>query len=377
MEPDRKYRMTRIAIAHDWLATPRGAERVLSEFCSIFQNVEVYTLFGNPDFLPGVVGQHSVYVSTMNRIPGVAQYYRYLLPLFRGAVAELKVDQADLLLSISHSVAKAIPHASDIPHICYCLTPTRYIWEPQLYGLSMPGSWKGKLAAWATQGLRRHDLQSNKQVDHFVAISKTVQERIRTHYQRDSEIIYPCVDLDFYRPQYRLRQDFYLIVSALVDQKRIGLAVEAFNQNGKKLRIVGSGPLERTLQSLSGENIEFLGWQSDDAIVEFYNSAQALIFPGSEDFGMVPVEAQACGCPVIAYQEGGVTETIVAGETGLFFPEATADSLNLAIQQFERSSFDAARAVVNSKRFSRSVFYQAWNAFLKRIGFNLPELNSF
>ncbi len=365
--------MTHLAISHDWILTTRGAERVLSEISGLFGKTSIYTLFCNDGSLPDNLDRCDVRTSPLNRLPGVERYYRYLLPFFRPAIKAFRVEDADLLISISHSVAKGIRHRIDIPHVCYCLTPARYIWEPQLYGPSLDGFLRSSFLSLASRGWKEWDLETNRQIDFFVAISRTVQERIERCYGRSSEVIYPCIDLDFHRPLRLPREDFYLVVSALVPQKRIELAVEAFNQNGKTLVVAGAGPQRATLQRAAATNIRFLGWQSDETIRDLYNRAKALVFPGTEDFGLVPVEAQACGCPVIAHHSGGLTETVVSGETGVFFADHDPDSLNDAIGRLESLDWDPHKAVLNATRFSRPEFRRRWKSFLGQIGFELPE----
>ena len=315
----------RVAISHDWLLRHRGGEKILKEFCLNFEDLAIFTLFFRPDRIDPAIGEHSIFVSPLGRWPGVNHYYPYLLPFFRYGIERFYVQEVDVLLSISHAVAKGIPHASGIPHICYCLTPMRYLWSEQLYFPKPEWSLKRKLLNVFSKRLRAWDLASNRGVDFFVAISQTVSKRIQKIYGRPSQVIYPCIDAEFFHPLDVPREEFYLIVSSLVPYKRIDLAVEAFNQNGKSLLIAGEGSLRRKLSSKARPNVRFLGWQPNEEIRRLYSQARALIFPGTEDLGLVPLEAQACGCPVIAYGEGGATETVTEGETGLFFVEAGAD----------------------------------------------------
>ena len=206
-----------------------------------------------------------------------------------------------------------------------------------------------------------------------MAVSRTVQQRILRTYSQESRVIYPFVDLDFFRPTASSREDFYLIVSGLVPNKRISLAVEAFNRSGKALRIVGSGPLLRRLRRMARPNVQFLGWQPDDEVRRLYQTARGLVFPGHEDFGLVPVEAQACGCPVIAYGEGGVTESVVAGETGVFFQDRTPDALREAVEVLEKSPLEEGKMIQNAKHFSRDRFWSEWRQCLGELGLD-PDL---
>lgn len=344
--------------------SPRGAERVLKEFCRFSGLLSLYVLFLSPGRIDPLIKRHVVFASTLSRLPGVERYYRYLLPLFPRAVERLRVRNADLLLSISHSVAKGISRDPDIPHVCYCLTPMRYLWRTELYGEELRSSWQGLCLKLVSGRLKKWDVETSPRVDHFVAISRTVAERIRSVYNRQAEVIYPCVDLDTFEPRNAPREEFYLMASALVPHKRVELAVEAFNRLGRPLWIVGNGPLSSRLKRRARRNVRFMGWLPDPELRDLYCRARALIFPGVEDFGLVPVEAQACGCPVIALGEGGATETVREGETGLFFDEPSPESLLQRVHDFERSRFDPRRAVEHARRFSRRRFFAEWRSYL-------------
>lgn len=364
--------MDGVAIAHDWLLHVRGGERVLKEFCLCLEEVSVYTLFLRAKGLDAAIRRHAVYVSPLGWLPGVSRYYRYLLPWFPRGIEHFRIREAALLLSISHAVAKGIPHQRGIPHVCYCLTPMRYLWlERRLYFPGHGWSWKQKLLEAVAGRLRKWDLDSNNHVDFFVAISTTVQRRIERIYNRVSEVIYPPVDLDFFCPGNSARGEFYLVVSSLVPYKRIDLAVEAFNQNGRPLLVVGEGPQRRMLRRQARSNIRFLGWQPDREVRRLYRTARALIFAGEEDFGLVPVEAQACGCPVLAYGQGGATETVRDGETGLLWGEADPRSLCAAIRSFEQATFSEAQARQNAARFSRHRFREEWRRYFKKLGLDI------
>lgn len=362
----------RIAIAHDWLLRHRGGERVLKEFCQRFKNVSIYTLFFDAEAVHPVIKLQAIYVSRLGRLPGARHYYRYLLPWFRRGIEHFHVRKADLLLSISHAVAKGIPHETSIPHVCYCLTPMRYLWEERkLYFPNRRPSFQEELLERVSHKLRQWDLESNRSVDFFVAISHTVKERIKRTYDRDAEVIYPCVDLELFHPANggrRKRGGFYLVVSSLAPYKRIELAIEAFNRCGKPLLIAGDGPMRHRLARRAKSNIRFLGWITDEELCRLYNTAQGLIFPGVEDFGLVPLEAQACGCPVIAYGEGGATETVIEEETGLFFRDATVEALLGAIDVFEKTRFEERRIVENACRFSSDRFRFEWKRFFQKNG---------
>lgn len=360
--------MNRVAICHDWILDPRGAERVLVELASGWDRLEINTLFLDPASLHPSLQERTVFVSALNPLPGVRRYYRYTLPLFPRAALSLLVRNADLVLSISHSVAKAFPREPGIPHVCYCLTPMRYLWEPHLYGKELRASLPGLALSYWARSLKSWDRETSSSVDYFVAISKTVQKRIKRVYGRDSTLVCPCTDLNFYTRSPVKREDFFLVVSGLVPQKRLDLAIQAFNLHGDRLLVVGSGPLSRVLQTRAGSNIEFLGWQSDEAIRELYRKARALISPGLEDFGLVPVEALACGCPVIAFGEGGATEVVEDGVTGVLFPEQTAPSLLEALESFDSIRFRPEVLRQSAQRFSRQRFRRSWQQFFGEVG---------
>ena len=360
--------MNRVAICHDWILDPRGAERVLVELASGWDRLEINTLFLDPASLHPSLQERTVFASALNRLPGVRRYYRYTLPFFRRAALSLLVRNADLVLSISHSVAKAFPREPGIPHVCYCLTPMRYLWEPHLYGKELRSSLRGLALSYWARSLKSWDRETSGSVDYFVAISKTVQKRIKRVYGRDSTLVYPCTDLDFYTPSAVKRENFFLVVSGLVPQKRLDLAIHAFNLRGDRLLVVGSGPLSRVLQKRARSNIEFLGWQSDETIRELYRQARALIFPGLEDFGLVPVEALASGCPVIALGEGGATEVVEDGATGVLFPEQTVPSLLEALESFDSIRFRPTLLRQSVQRFSRQRFRRSWQEFFAKVG---------
>jgi glycosyltransferase involved in cell wall biosynthesis len=361
--------MTRLAIAHDWLIQPRGAERLLREFCLACSPITIYTLFARPQRIDPAILRHPLVRSPLDRLPGLDRYYRYLLPLYRWGIERLQVRDVELLLSISHAVAKGVPCADGIPHLCYCLTPMRFVWFPQFYGPALEGSrWRRRLLRLLAGGLRRWDVESAKRVDHFVAISRTVQERIAKVYGRPSEVVHPCVDLDELPEGTGPREPFYLVVSALVPHKRLDLAVEAFNRSGRTLVVVGEGPQRTELRGRARSNIHFAGWLPDPEVRRLYTRAKALVFPGVEDFGLTPLEAQACGCPVIALGQGGVTETVDDGETGVFFRSPDPDDLNRAVERLEGLIFDPRKLRAAASRFSREEFRNRWRSIFERCG---------
>ncbi|MBX3412335.1 MAG: glycosyltransferase [Pirellulales bacterium] len=379
----------KLALVHDWLTGMRGGEKCLAALCRRFPDARLFTLLHAPGSTSPDIERMQITTSFLQHVPGVEARYRYLLPLMPKAVERFAIPaDVDLVVSFSHAVAKGVRVPVGVPHVSYCFTPMRYAWHlrgeyfrstDELVAverdteLSRPGYgvFSGKLARRPVEfardtlldRMRDWDRRSAERVSHFVAISRTVAARIRECYGRESTVIYPPVDTDFYTPAQQPREDFYLVVSALVPYKRIDLAIATCNYLGKRLIVIGRGPETEKLKTLAGPSIEFLGWQTDEEIREHLRRCRALLFPGHEDFGIVPLEASACGAPVIALERGGATETILAGDenslgTGFFFREPTVDSLATAIEMFEARPelFCPQLAREQAERFSAQRF---------------------
>lgn len=358
--------MPRLALVHDWLTGMRGGEKCLERLCLLFPDSTISTLFHSRGRLSPTIENRSIQASWLQHLPGWQRYYRYLLPLFPSA-ARWRFPECDLVFSLSHCVAKAAKPQAAVPHVCYCFTPMRYTWhmkEQYFNTARTPTTWmRDKLL----NRLRDWDCRTSDRVTHFIAISQTVRQRIRECYDRDSVVIYPPVNVDFYSPALLPREDYYLVVSAFAPYKRIDLAVEACSKLGRRLLVIGTGQDDKRLRALAGPTVEFLGWQSDEAIRDHYRRCRALLFPGEEDFGIVPVEAQACGAPVIAYGRGGATET-VRHDTGLLFDDQSVEGMMDAIQRFELvANFDPTVARKWAKRFSAQRFDAEINAFIYRV----------
>ncbi len=356
----------RVALSHDWLNGMRGGEKCLEILCELYPDAPIYTLFYEKGKVSDKIARHAVFSSRLQRFPSVFNRYRYYLPFYASAVSAFKLKKYDLVLSTSHCVAKGIRKNKEALHVCYCFTPARYAWGFfEDYFSSM--NWFSRLLIGRTlKRFRKWDLKNNQGIDHFVAISQTVRQRIQKHYGREAEVIYPPADTVYYAPDgISVKRDGYLVVSALVPYKRIDLAVRAFNRSGKKLVIVGDGPERKKLEGMAKKNIRFLGWQPDSVLRDHYRRSLALIFPGEEDFGIVPVEAQACGCPVIAFGRGGVLETVLENETGVFFREQTEESLMNAIQRFESGFLDPELARKNAERFSKERFQMEMKSMIQ------------
>ena len=343
----------RVAVIHDWLNGMRGGERVLEALLELYPSSTIYTLFHERGKVSPHIESHRIVTSWLDRIPGIYKHYRNLLPVFPAAVNSLDVSAFDLVISSSHAVAKGVRSGHAV-HICYCHTPMRYLWDAgEDYSFN---SVRQSVLAVVRHRLRRWDQKTAAGVDHFIANSSFVRDRIRKYYGRDADIVHPPVDTSFFKPSTNPREDFYLAAGALVPYKRLDLAIEAFNRLGTRLVIAGTGPELNRLRKMARSNISFLGWVTDETLRRLYQSARALVFTAREDFGIVPVEARACGCPVIAFGAGGCLETVRAGLSGIFFAEQNPDSLASAIRTFETVPWPQDRVRNEVEIFSRESF---------------------
>jgi glycosyltransferase involved in cell wall biosynthesis len=344
-----------VVLVHDWLTGMRGGEKCLEPAARRWPSATLFTLLHNRGSVSSAIERLHPVPSFLNRFPGWPRYYRYLLPLMPLAARWPIPADADLVLSFSHCVAKAAAPPPGVPHVCYCFSPMRYAWH--MREAYFRRGLKARLLDLVLKRLRDWDRRTAGRVTHFVAISKTIQGRIKECYGRDSVLIHPPADTAFYTPAGVPREDFYLVVSALAPYKRFDLAVEACERMGRKLVVIGSGQEAKKLQAAAGPTVQFLGWQSDETIRDHYRRCAAVLFPAEEDFGIVPVEAQACGAPVIAFGKGGSTETIrPLGQdhpTGVFFEEQTTDAVIDAMERFERDRdrFDPTAARANAEPF--------------------------
>ena len=358
----------KIALVQDWLTGMRGGEKVLEKICTLYPEAPVYTMVHDRGSVSEIIENREIKTSLLQRLPLGVSRYRYFLPLMPILVKSLDTSSYDLVISTSHCVAKNVKPVKGGVHICYCHTPMRYIWDMFGHYFSLRENTAVYLMMKLFRPyLRRADVRASGNVDHFIANSRTTAERIKRYYGRESEVIYPPVDTEFYTPSGDVnREGYYLIVSSLVPYKKIGIAVEAFNKSGRKLRIIGSGPEEKKLKGASGRNIEFQGWRGAEALRDNYRRCRGLIFPGVEDFGIVPVEAMACGAPVIAYRKGGVTESVIDNVTGMFFNEQKAESLNETLNRFEKIKLDTGRIRARAEEFSEESFLSRFKSFTER-----------
>ena len=364
------------ALVHDWLTGMRGGEKCLEVFCELFPDADLYTLVFDPDSVSPAIRRMNVKTSWIDRLPGARKRFRYLLPTFPRAIESFELGDYDLILSSSHCVAKGVLPGGAL-HVAYVHSPMRYVWD-------MHDAYFGKGAPWAARAgmaccrayLQRWDVRSAKRVHYFVANSNHIAGKIRKIYAREGPVIYPPVDMDKFHISDH-RETFYLIVSALVPYKKIDLAIAAFRQLKLPLKIVGEGPLRSSLEKQAGANIEFLGWVDNARLAELYAGCEALIFPGEEDFGIVPLEAQASGRPVLAYGRGGVRESVMAiddldngsaaNPTGIFFTEATPAGVIEAVERYQtiKHRFEPAMLRLHASQFSRPAFKRRMKQFIE------------
>jgi glycosyltransferase involved in cell wall biosynthesis len=359
-------RPLRVALVHDWLTGMRGGEKCLEVMCELFPDAPIYTLLHVKGAMSPLIESKTIHTSFLQRFPFVEQKYRMYLPLFPFAIEAFDFSDYDLLLSTSHCVAKGAKPRGDALHLCYCFTPMRYVYEmyDEYFGKGQAGMATRMAMKIVAPLLRAWDKKTADRVHHFVAISEHVRQRIYRHYGRDAEVIFPPVDTAKFQAS-RRDKGYYLIVSALVPYKKVDLAVKAFNKIGKRLIIVGKGPDEEKLRYLAKPNVEFVGWKSDDELALLYAGCTALVFPGEEDFGIVPLEAMASGKAVIAYGKGGALETVQDGLSGVFFYEQTVEALEIAVSKAEQMQFDVENVRNRALRFSRSIYKDAMKKFIE------------
>jgi glycosyltransferase involved in cell wall biosynthesis len=335
--------------------------------CERFPDAELFTLVHVPGSVSPVIERRRIHTSFIQRLPFVARLYRQYLPLFPAAVEQFEFDSVDLVVSISHCCVKSIIRPARVRHLCYCLTPMRYAWDQfdAYFGPDRIGALPSRLMRPVMASLARWDRDTSTRVDRYVAISHYVAGRIGRYYNRVATVVYPPVDTTFFHPDSAPAERFALVVSALVPYKRVELAIDACARAGMPLKIVGDGPDRPVLERRAGSNTEFLGRLSDNDVRTLYRRAALLLLPGEEDFGIVPLEAQACGRPVVALGRGGARETVVDEETGLLVDEPSADAFADAIDRAGRQQFDADVIRRHAERFSRDRFGDEMEALIK------------
>jgi glycosyltransferase involved in cell wall biosynthesis len=354
----------RVALVHDWLTGMRGGERVLHQLAQIYPDADLYTLFHIPGATSPEIEKLRIHASPLSSVPGAARHYRKLLPLFPWAIRRFELNGYELVISCSHAVAKSVRIAPDTPHLCYCLTPMRYVWN---HADSYLGRGALRTAAWPlVAGLRAFDRRTSgpDHITRFTAISRAVASRIRHCYDREARVVHPPVDIDRIHPNRQPPEAFYLLLGGFVPYKREDLAIEAFRRLRRRLVVAGDGPLRARLEAGAPDNVEFVGRVSDGELADLYASCRALIYPQEEDFGIAAVEVQAAGRPVIAFAGGGALDTVIPLErddhwlrhervsttadgvpgaldsetaaTGMWFAPQTPEALIEAVLRFEK-----------------------------------------
>jgi glycosyltransferase involved in cell wall biosynthesis len=369
----------KIALVCDWLTGMRGGERCLEAVCKLYPDADIFTLIHIPGSVSPEIESHKIYTSYIQKLPGDSKTFRRYLPLFAHAIRKFDLSEYDCVLSFSHCVAKNVRVPKGVPHICYCHTPMRYAWDMRKEYLS---AYKGS-KRWAIglllDYLKHWDKNTASRVTHFIANSKNIRNRIKKAYNRDSIVIYPPVDCGRFAVSGR-DNGYYLIVSALVPYKRVDLAIAAFAGFDRKILVVGNGPELPRLKVMATTNVTFIENASDSEIAEYMQNCTALIFPGEEDFGIVPLEAQACGKSVIAFGVGGALETVIpywqdkrgkqnSNATGIFFYEQSPDVIRQAILQFEelKHCFNPLNCRGNAERFNYPHYLQAMRDFIQNV----------
>jgi len=359
----------RVAVIHDWLTGMRGGEHVLEAILDLVPEADLFTLFHFPGSVSPGIESHPIHTSGLQSLATHVSNYRNLLPLFPRAVRQWDLSGFDLVISSSHAVAKGVDSRGK-PHLCYCHTPMRYIWDR--FDDYFPWGLKRALARPLAARLRRWDVATSAGVTRFVANSNFVRERIRAYYSRDAAVVHPFVDDAFLAaPLSDRRDDFHVVVSALVPYKHVELAIDAAKASGRGLVVIGGGPLLKPLRARSGPpgepNVQFLGYVSREVIIDHIGRAQSLILPGVEDFGITPLEAMALGTPVVALGTGGVRDTVIPGATGTFFDTAGVHSLRQALDETESRAWDRTAIRAHAATFSRERFQREMLAELSQV----------
>lgn len=347
----------KVALAHDWLTNMGGAEKVVINFKQIYEDSPIYTVSYNEQNLDPELRNIDVRTTFIDKLPKGKTNHQMFLPFMPTAWEQLDFTDYDVVLSSSSSCAKGIITAPDTTHICYCHSPMRYAWEFYYEYMEREklGKAKKKLIKYIMNYIRMWDKASADRVDYYVANSKNVAKRIYKHYRREADVIHPPVKGSYFNISDK-DEGYFLIVSRLVPYKRIDLAVEAFNELGLPLVVIGGGSQLEYLKSIAKDNVKIMGRQPDEVIKEHYANCRAFIFPGEEDFGITPLEAQASGRPVIAFGKGGALETVVSERTGLFFEDQKTDELVKAVKQFEKMNWDKEDIRKHALTFDEEIF---------------------
>ena len=356
----------KLALVHDWLTGMRGGEKALEVVCERFPEAELFTLLHVRGSVSPVIERRPIHTSFVQHLPLAARHYRNYLPLFPSAIERFSFEGFDRVLSLSHCVAKSAVTPAGVPHLSYCFTPMRYAWDQfdAYFGPDRIGRAGSALMRPVMARMARWDRKTATRPDRYVAISHYVAGRIGRYYNRVASVVYPPVDTDFYRPDDTASEPFALIVSALVPYKRIHLAIEACDRAGLPLKIVGNGPERTSLERVAAGRAEFLGRLSNDDVRSLYRRARMVLLPGEEDFGIVPLEAQACGRPVVALKRGGSLETVIPGTTGVLVDDMSVEAFADGIAEANATRFDMAAIRAHAQTFGRGRFGDQIEALL-------------
>ena len=355
----------KVALVHEWLTTLGGSERVVMALHRMFPDAPVYVTVHDPDQLPAEYRALDVRPSFIQRLPGAKKRHQAFLPLMPTAAECHDLRGFDLVIASHHAVAKGVITDAGCLQLAYVHTPMRYAWDLTHEYQATLSPWQRMLAAPLLSYLRAWDVASSLRVDHYMANSRVVAERIQKHYRREATVFHPPIQVaDFALGR---SEDHYLVVSRLVPYKRVDLAIEAANRTGAPLRIVGDGPLYRELKAMAKPNVEFLGSVPDAEVRRQYSQCRAFLFPGFEDFGLTPLEAMASGKPVIAYGRGGALETVVDGVTGVFFGEQTTDGLIAGMRRFEQLDWSAEAIRRHASTYDEACFAEHVGGFVERV----------
>ena len=358
----------RVAIVHYWLVGMRGGEKVVEALCEMFPQADIFTHVYVPDAVSETIRSHRVTTTFINALPAAKRLYKRYLPLMPLALEQLDLRDYDLVISSESGPAKGVIPPPATRHLCYCHSPMRYLWNMFHDYRRQSGLLTRMMMPPLAHYLRVWDTVSASRVDHYVANSQAVAGRIRRYYGREADVVWPPVDTGAFAPVGTVeRGDYMLMVGELVSYKRPDLAIEAFNRMGRKLVVIGGGEMLDRIRRLAGPTVTVLGPAPFAQLQHHYARCQALIFPGEEDFGIVPVECMASGRPVIAYGRGGAIETVVPGVSGMLFDEQSVQALIDAIERFDNADFDPAAIVAHTAKFSREVFITAMREQVTRL----------
>jgi glycosyltransferase involved in cell wall biosynthesis len=354
----------KVAIVHDWLTGMRGGEKVLESICHLFPSADLLTLVADRRSVSSTIAARRIRPSIVQALPNATRWYRNYLPLFPFAIEQFDLDDVDLVISTSSCAVKSVVRTGRARHLCYCHSPMRYAWDQfdAYFGPARLGRWKSAAARQVMARLARWDRDTAHRVDVFLANSQHVAGRIARYYNRQATVLHPPVDTAFFTPDGAAPASDFLVVSALVPYKRLEVAVDAATRLGLPLTMVGAGPDESRLRARAGSTVTFLGAVEGAALRDLYRRARAVLLPGEEDFGIVPVEGMACGRPVIALGRGGATETVVPGVTGVLVSPDDPDGFADAMQSFDSAAYDPAAIRAHAERFGVGRFESAFRA---------------